>query len=240
MGIRSETELYAPVKAFLEQRGYEVKSEIHSCDVVAVKEGEEQPVVVELKKSFGLPLIYQGIDRLAVTDRVYLAVEGDDRLGRGRRNKWKRAETLCRMLGLGLIAVKFYRTRPPAVHLLCEPDPQEAAARRTGRRTKRLLDEFRSRRADFNTGGSTQTKLVTAYREKALECAWWLREKGPLSPKMLRELTENAHAGRIVYDNVYGWFVRESRGRYALSEAGRQALDEYRSVVERLFHPLNA
>ena len=239
MGIRSETELYAPVKAFLEQRGYEVKSEIHSCDVVAVKEGDEQPVVVELKKSFGLPLIYQGIDRLAVTGRVYLAVEGDNGLGRRGRKKWKRAETLCRMLGFGLIAVQFYRTRPPAVHLLCEPVSEEATARRTGRRTKRLLEEFRNRRDDFNTGGSTKTKLVTAYREKALECAWWLREKGSLSPKQLRELTENAHAGRIVYDNVYGWFVRESKGRYSLSEAGRRALDEYRPVVERLFSALN-
>ena len=32
-----ETALYAPIKAFLEGQGYEVKSEISNCDVVALR-----------------------------------------------------------------------------------------------------------------------------------------------------------------------------------------------------------
>ena len=43
-----EAELYGPVKAFLEDRGYEVKGEIGPCDLVAVR-GDEAPVIVELK-----------------------------------------------------------------------------------------------------------------------------------------------------------------------------------------------
>jgi hypothetical protein len=31
-------------------------------------------------------------------------------------------------------------------------------------------------------------------------------------------------AGPILLRNVYGWFTRESRGVYALTEAGRHAL----------------
>lgn len=92
-----ETELYGPVKALLEAQGYDVKGEVVGCDVVAVR-GDEPPVVVELKRTFGLGLVLQGIDRLAMTDAVYLAV-----------GAWPPRPTavrrLCRRLGLGLIIV---------------------------------------------------------------------------------------------------------------------------------------
>ena len=51
--------LYPPVKAFLEAQDYAVKGEIDSCDVVAIR-GGEPPVIVELKTSFSLPLVFQG------------------------------------------------------------------------------------------------------------------------------------------------------------------------------------
>ena len=60
-----ESDLYAPVKALLEGQGYVVKGEVRGCDVVAVRAGEP-PVIVELKRTFGLGLVLQGIDRLAV------------------------------------------------------------------------------------------------------------------------------------------------------------------------------
>ena len=41
----------------------------------APREGEEPPVVVELKRSFSVPLLVQGIDRQRLTDRVYVAIE---------------------------------------------------------------------------------------------------------------------------------------------------------------------
>ncbi len=75
-----ETELYPPVKAFLEAAGYDVKAEIGPADVMAVKPGEE-PVIVELKIAFSLALFHQGVARLAVSDSVYLAVPR----GQGRR-----------------------------------------------------------------------------------------------------------------------------------------------------------
>jgi hypothetical protein len=68
-----ESDLYAPVKALLEGQGYVVKGEVRGCDVVAVR-GDEPPVIVELKRVFGLSLVLQGVDRLALSDRVYLAV----------------------------------------------------------------------------------------------------------------------------------------------------------------------
>ncbi|MDT2304378.1 hypothetical protein P7H21_10960 [Paenibacillus larvae] len=50
MAIRSETELYGPVKHFWEQRGYEVKGEVKHCDLVAMK-GDGPPIIIELKKA---------------------------------------------------------------------------------------------------------------------------------------------------------------------------------------------
>jgi len=32
-----ETDLYPPVKAFLEGQGYDVKGEVQDCDVVAIR-----------------------------------------------------------------------------------------------------------------------------------------------------------------------------------------------------------
>ena len=63
-----ESDLYAPVKALLEGQGYVVKGEVRGCDVVAVRAGEP-PVIVELKRTFGLGLVLQGIDRLAASDQ---------------------------------------------------------------------------------------------------------------------------------------------------------------------------
>jgi hypothetical protein len=64
-----ETSLYLPVKRFLESLGFEVKGEICSCDLVAIR-GEEPPLVVigELKLGFNLELVLQGINRMAACD----------------------------------------------------------------------------------------------------------------------------------------------------------------------------
>ena len=69
----AETQLYAPVKAWLEAQGYEVKSEVGPADVVGCRAGSE-PVVVELQTSFSLTLLQQAVARQAITDQVYVAV----------------------------------------------------------------------------------------------------------------------------------------------------------------------
>src|SRR5260370_3499147 len=73
VGAVSEASLYAPVKRFLERLGYEVKGEVRGCDLVA-RRGDEPPVIVELKLRFNLALVLPRIDRLAVSERVYVAV----------------------------------------------------------------------------------------------------------------------------------------------------------------------
>ena len=58
-----ETDLYPPIRAFLQGQGYEVKSEVGAADVVALR-GAEEPVIVEMKTRFALALFHQGVASL--------------------------------------------------------------------------------------------------------------------------------------------------------------------------------
>ncbi len=206
-----ETSLYAPVKALLEAQGYEVKAEVNGCDVVAVR-GDEPPVIVELKRTFGLGVVLQGIDRLAMTDAVYLAVgawpaRSDD------------VRRLLRRLGLGLIVVAHG-------HADVVVDPTPYAPRRNRRRAGRLLLEHQRRTGDPNTGGSTRQPIMTAYRQEAERCLGHLAT-GPTSLRLLRAAGDVPHAPSILRADVYGWFERAERGVYRLTPKGERALAEH-------------
>jgi hypothetical protein len=200
-----ESDLYAPVKALLERQGYVVKGEVRGCDVVAVR-GEEPPVIVELKRVFGLGLVLQGVDRLALSDRVYLAV-----------GQWpkqiKNVKKLCRRLGLGLLVVA--RERADVVL-----DPVPYKPRTSKRKAGRLLGEHRRRVA-------MRAPLMTAYRQEALRCAALLASNGPMKLAAVRAAADAPRAASILRDDFYGWFERVERGVYTLTPAGRRGIGEY-------------
>src|SRR5438874_1455129 len=138
-GVLNEAALYRPVKAFLEAQGFEVKGEVCGCDLVA-RRGDEPPVIVELKLRFSLPLLLQGIDRLRITERVYLAVPRPPYRARGLSPEAASVRRLCRRLGLGLMIVG---RRGDSVLVLEEPSPSRP--RLAHRRVLRLADEFARR-----------------------------------------------------------------------------------------------
>ena len=156
-----EAALYPLVKAFLERQGYVVRGEVRGCDLVA-RRGDEAPVIVELKLRFTLPLLLQGIDRLALSPLVYLAVPRPMARTRGVRPDAKPVRKLCRRLGLGLILIG----GRGAVEVIEDPIPYRP--RQAKRRSSLLLGEFERRRGDLNVGGSSRTPIVTAYRQDAL------------------------------------------------------------------------
>ena len=214
---RRESDLYPAVKAFLEGQGYHVKGEIRGCDVVATR-GAEPPLIVELKLAFNLALLLQGVDRLALTDRVYLAVSRPhSRRAAGAVVYRRDVRKLCRRLGLGLMMVG---SAPcPDVEVLLDPIPYRP--RRHGKRVRLLLGEHARREGDPNRGGVTKTPIVTAYRQEALRCALLIERGGPRSPKALRQTGVAPNASRILGRDVYGWFCRVERGIYCLSERAR-------------------
>jgi hypothetical protein len=222
-----EAALYPPLKQFLERQGYEVKGEVRGCDIVA-RRGDEPPVIVELKLRFNLPLVLQGIDRLALTERVYLAVPRPERHARGGPLAPERPEIrkLCRRLGLGLILVGLTRK---TVEVLEEPVPYRP--RQAKSRALRLLDEFSRRVGDANVGGAVGVPVVTAYRQDALRCARVLSLYGPMRLGVLRALAGVPRAARILQRNVYGWFDRIERGTYRLTPEGDQALSRFAEAI---------
>jgi hypothetical protein len=209
-----ETALYPTVKRFLEAAGFQVKGEIHGCDIVAVHNGEEPQrlAIVEMKLGFNLELLLQAVDRMRVADEIWLAVPAT---GRGR-DRDPRVHRLCRLIGLGLMAVNPVRDR---VEILAAPGPYRP--RPDQRRRVRLLSEHARRRGDPSAGGSTRQPVMTAYRQQALACAEVLRA-GPGRPRDLRPVAPDA--GRILLRNVYGWFERTQPGTYRLTGLGEAAL----------------
>lgn len=210
----AETDLYLPLKAFMEGAGYSVKGEVNGCDLVGVKDGDPSVLIVcELKLSFNLELVMQGVNRATICDEVWLAARAS-KTGKGREHD-ARFRNLCRRLGFGLIAV----TEAGDVQVIVAP--LAVMPRRDPKRRARLLNEHKRRVGDPQLGGGRGKPIMTAYRQDCILCATTLLA-GPQSPKQLKTLV--ARAPTILRSNVYGWFVRESRGIYGLTELGRAAM----------------
>ena len=212
-----ETDLYLPVKRFLEAQGYDVKAEIGDCDVLAVR-GDEPPVVVELKTGFTLQLLLQGIDRQVVTDTVYLAIPEPKRSLSGDKLR------LCKRLGLGLLVVN-----RDWVEAYLDPAPYQP--RKAPRRKAVLLKEFQRRVGDPNSGGSSKRPLVTAYRQDALRCAKFLKTTGASKVSEIVAQTKVDRTAAILRRDVYGWFMKLDRGIYSLSPKGEAATVTFADVL---------
>ncbi len=216
MSTVRETDLYPSIKAFLEDQGYVVKSEVGAADVVAVR-GAESPVVVELKLGFTLSLFHQCLARLSVSDDVYLAVarQPGKRFGKALRDNI----ALARRLGLGLITV---RISDALVEVHCDPGPY--APRKSPKRQAALLREFARRQGDPNDGGQTRAGLITAYRQDALKIALFLFEVGASKGADVARETGVKHATRMMRDDHYGWFEKVEKGVYGLTPTGADAV----------------
>ncbi len=221
-----ETDLYPPVKHYLQQQGYQVRGEVNGCDIAATK--GEQLLVVELKLGLSTTLLVQAIERQRLTDLVYVALPKPS--PREWRRRWSGLQRLLRQLELGLLLVSF---TGDAGHVEVAFDPAPFQRRKSPKRLRAVLSEIAGRSGDFNLGGSSRRRLLTAYREQALYIAWWLSQLGPQSPKALRLRGTCDNTRDILYKNHYGWFEHPEKGLYQLSDAGREALEQHKELAGR-------
>lgn len=219
-----ETDLFGPVHDYLISQGYTVQAEVNHCDVAA-RNGDDL-IVIELKRRFGVDLLIQATERQRITDSVYVAVPGPVVFGRNRR--WRGIRRLLRSLELGLMVVTF-SAGGPRVEVVLHPLPYRRRKQSGLRRA--ILREMDGRTRNRNLGGSTRRKLMTAYRENAVQIACCLERFGELSPARLRALGTGPRTTLILYDNHYGWFDRVGHGVYALSARGLDDLAEYPDLV---------
>lgn len=214
-----ETDLYEPVRRFLEEEGYAVQAEVKGCDIAAVKDG--QLVIVELKKAFSLRLVYQALERQSRTELVFVAIP---RPKKGQREKsWKDMLRLLKRLELGLLTVALDSPLQTVDVVL---EPSDSMAWKNRKKRERLQAELEGRQTDSNTGGMTRRKIMTAFREKSLHLCCLIEKNGQVSTAELKEWDLADGYAAILRRNYYHWFKRVEKGVYTLSDEGRQALRE--------------
>ena len=222
----TEADLYPPVKRWLESRGYAVHGEVGGCDVAARKDG--RLVLIELKRAVNLDLLLQIVERQGASESVYAAVPAP----RTQDKRWRALTRLLKRLEAGLLLVNTHsalKTVEVAFHPVLQPRrPVQRAKHRA------LLTEMDGRTKDLNQGGSSRRPLMTAYREAALAVAVAMERLGPSSPKALRGLGAGPKTGAILLANHYAWFDRLGVGRYALTNRGREALEQYAELAAAL------
>ncbi|MHC1695404.1 MAG: DUF2161 family putative PD-(D/E)XK-type phosphodiesterase [Eubacteriales bacterium] len=227
-----ECELYAPLKDCFERMSYEVKGEVNSCDLVAIKDATL--VVCELKLRLNLDVILQATDRQRMADMVYIAVH--DKIP---REKYKLLIHLLRRLEIGLFLVDPDKKQPVHLELDATPYSRAQSVNRGSRKRKGLLREFSSRHGDNNTGGINNTKIMTAYREKAVVIAALFARYGDMSAASLRQLGTAKNTYSIITNNHYGWFEKKDKGIYGLTEKGQEAANQNSALALTLLSELD-
>ena len=137
---------------------------------------------------------------------------------------------LLKRLGIGLLTVAV-DSPIKTVEVVLQPNQNNAS--KNNKKTKKLLLEMQQRTGDYNVGGMTRKKIITAYKEKALELCCILQQKEEVSYAFLRKNNMEESHIKMLGTNVYQWYERVNRGIYRLSEYGKKALEqkEYKEVV---------
>jgi hypothetical protein len=220
-----ETDLFPPVKKYLETNGYTVRAEVKNCDITATK--DDELIIIELKLNVNIPLLIQATDRQRVTDAVYVAIPRPS--NRTQKIRWKGVKHILRRLEIGLV---FVDVELDLVEVVFHPIPFQR--RKYKKRRKSVLKEASQRKENLNIGGSSKRKVVTVYRQNAIQIAAYIQKAGPSSPKTLREMGTGDKTLSILGKNFYGWFQRVDRGVYDITEKGKVALMQYKELVEKL------
>ncbi len=230
-----EKELYESVKQFLEDLGFQVQAEVKDCDVVG-KKGEDL-VIVELKRNLSVKLLTQAVQRQKLGADVYVAVPKPARYQYDKKHK--ELLHLLRRLELGLL---FVTPEKQLVEAVLHPQPLDLKqVLNTGKKKRKVLEkELELRQFNINQGGTSKTKIMTAYREQALFVCCALSENTTCTAKELSFLTdmEQTKVSTMLRRNFYGWFEQPQRGIYSLTEEGKKAINQYPGVAAFYFKKL--
>lgn len=222
-----ESDLYLPIKHFLNKLDYEVKGEIKSCDIVAIKGNEI--IVIELKLTLNITLLLQSIDRFSLTDIVYIAIPKQSTIF---KNKKKQVKKLVARLGLGLIVVDIQKTKKyvEVIH-----DPKDYSPAINKRQKIALLKEFNQRQGDPQKGGSTTKKAgLTAYRQRCIRIATYLINNKYAKGMDIKSAIDEPQATAMLNKNYYNWFNKTQRGVYELSQQGQKELPYWQEKMNAI------
>ncbi len=224
-----EEDMYKHIEKYFKQLGYKVDGEVGDCDVVCIK--NDELIVIEMKKNFTTKLLYQGLRRQKITDKVYIAIPRPKKYTLKKRSE---IVSICKRLGVGVILINMTRSRSSdeKCQIILEPIKMTVVLKR---KRDKVLKEFSGRSLNINKGGATNKKINTAFREKSVKISCALELTGENSAKNLVKYYECDESTRdILYRNVYRWFDKVGYGTYKLNEYGLKMLhsDDFKDVYE--------
>ncbi|MDA3814361.1 MAG: DUF2161 family putative PD-(D/E)XK-type phosphodiesterase [Candidatus Cloacimonetes bacterium] len=145
-----ESDLFEPIKNYLEANGYKVRAEVKNCDITATKDAEL--IIIELKLSANLQLFIQATDRQRITGSVYVAIPKPEQRS---KKHWKGILHILRRLELGLIFVDVENPVNPVVIVF---HPIEFKRKKISKRKKAIIKEIENRSHNLNVGVSNKKK----------------------------------------------------------------------------------
>lgn len=212
-----EYEMFPMVKEYFETLGYKVNAEVKSCDVTAIK--DKELIIVEMKTSLNLTVVYQALERKKITPNVYIAVPKPKKSFNKSINKMK---NLLSKLQIGLLIID-------VVNKACvsygEPSVDKSQ-RINSKKKAKIVKEIDMREVDNNLGGINKTKILTAYKEKGIAICVILENEKIVTTKILREKYGfDKDIAQYLRTNFYLWFVKSDRATYVLSPRGEAILN---------------
>ena len=220
----NESDLFPYLKDYLLSSGYKIRAEVNDCDIVAVL--DDELIIIEMKMRLNLELIMQAVDRQNITDSVYVAIPTP-----GKKTQKSRLRGIIRILKrleIGLIFVDEKSSMPIKIIF----HPKKWQRRKQLKRKRAVLKEISLRRKNLNIGGTNRKKIVTAYREQAIQIAVYLQILGECSAATLQKYGTSKNTHSILYKNFYKWFTRTGRGKYVLNELGSAEIKQWEDLVE--------
>ncbi len=220
-----EKDMYPALKDFFETNGYKVNAEVKGCDIVVSK--DDYIAVVEMKLHLNITLIYQALDRLDITNNVFIAVKKPKKSFMKERSKMKK---LVKKLNIGLILVDLSAIEK-TVEVVVEPITSKKD--KNTKKTRSVQKEIKGRRFDNNIGGSNKTKIMTSYKDLSIKLACICEQYTVINSKFLKENFDLENTYPVLYNNFFNFFIIYGKGDFGLSDEGIKMLDseEYKDLV---------
>ncbi len=221
-----EYELFPILKDYFINQGYKVNAEVKDCDMTAVR-GDEL-LIVEMKTSLNITVLYQALERKKLSPNVYIAIPRPKRDYRKLKLKMK---NLVSKLDLGLIVVDVVNK---GLEVIVQPQVNPTQYINSKKKTK-LLTEINNRSVDENVGGKNRTKVLTAYKELGIALCVVIKKEGQVNTKTLREKYGfDPKTTGYLHKNVFRWYKKVGTATYELSKEGEEALlsKEYINAVK--------
>jgi len=215
----TEADMFPPIKAFFESLDYSINAEVKGCDIVLVK--NDELILIELKKSFNITLLYQAMARKKAASQVYVAIPRPKKV---RDKNYRAMLEILSKLEIGLILVAMdsptrivsIASHPPAIPGSKALKPRE-----------RVLREISGRTNDTNIGGVSKTKIMTAYREKCIQlaCALYVLGKPQTAAHLQRKYACPINSNGTMKNCAYGWFKFLGNALFELSPKGKSMIE---------------